>query len=115
MIRGVSGGEKRRVSIGNYDPAPSSLVLTSISAGEMLMPQGRCLSFMDAISNGLDASTTYDIMAAFKVAVKILKTTNVTSLLQVIPSATSPFLLTHLPRHRSPLLKSSISSMTSFS
>jgi hypothetical protein len=53
-------------------------------AGEMLMPQGRCLGFMDAVSNGLDASTTYDIMAAFKVAVKMLKITNVTSLLQVL-------------------------------
>lgn len=47
------------------------------------MPQGRCLSFMDAISNGLDASTTFDIMSAFKVAIKILKITNITSLLQV--------------------------------
>ena len=51
--------------------------------GEMLVPQGRCLSFLDAISNGLDASTTFDIMAVFRVAIKTLKITNITSLLQV--------------------------------
>jgi hypothetical protein len=64
---------------------------------------------MDAISNGLDASTTFDILAAFKVAVKILKITNVTSLLQVntpilflIVSSTFFLLLSSLPCQPSP-------------
>lgn len=43
----------------------------------------RNVKLLDAISNGLDAATTFDINRSLKVAAKILDTTIVTSLLQV--------------------------------
>ncbi len=65
-IRGVSGGQKRRVTLG-----------------EMLVPP-RGPKFLDAISNGLDAATTFDIVQALKFATDTLEMTTVISLLQVI-------------------------------
>ena len=64
-IRGISGGQKRRVTLG-----------------EMLMPNRKIL-FMDAISNGLDAATTYDIVQSLSYVTKTLDLTTVISLLQV--------------------------------
>lgn len=64
-IRGVSGGQKRRVTVG-----------------EMLMPP-RPIKFMDAISNGLDAATTYDLVQAMRVITQMVGLTTVVSLLQV--------------------------------
>ncbi len=66
-VRGVSGGQKRRVTIG-----------------EMLMPP-RPLRYMDAISNGLDAATTYDIVQALKLITKTVGLTTVVSMLQPAP------------------------------
>ena len=65
MIRGVSGGQKRRVTLG-----------------EMLMPP-RSIKYMDAISNGLDAATTYDLTQAMKLVTQRVGLTTVVSLLQV--------------------------------
>lgn len=65
MIRGVSGGQKRRVTLG-----------------EMLMPP-RSIKYMDAISNGLDAATTYDLTQAMRLITKTVGLTTVVSLLQV--------------------------------
>lgn len=65
MIRGVSGGQKRRVTLG-----------------EMLLPP-RPIKFLDAISNGLDAATTFDIVQSLKLVTQTLGLTMVVSLLQV--------------------------------
>ena len=64
-VRGVSGGQKRRVTLG-----------------EMLMPP-RPIRYMDAISNGLDAATTFDIVQALKLVTRTVGLTTVVSLLQV--------------------------------
>jgi ABC-type multidrug transport system ATPase subunit len=65
MVRGVSGGQKRRVTVG-----------------EMMMPP-KSLKFMDAVSNGLDASTTFDIFRALRYTSDSLGFTVCVSLLQV--------------------------------
>lgn len=65
MVRGISGGQKRRVTLG-----------------EMLLPP-RKIKFLDAISNGLDAATTYDIVQSIKFITQALGLTTVVSLLQV--------------------------------
>ena len=64
-IRGVSGGQKKRVTIG-----------------EMLIPP-KSIKFMDEISNGLDSSTAFDIIQALKHSTQILGYTLCISLLQV--------------------------------
>lgn len=64
-IRGVSGGQKRRVTV-------SEIEITS-----------RPVMFMDSISNGLDTATTYDIVRAIGQINKSLGTTILLSLLQV--------------------------------
>lgn len=67
MRRGISGGQKKRVTIG-----------------EMLVSIARSF-FMDDISNGLDSSTTFEIMKFLRQMVHILDITMVISLLQPPP------------------------------
>ncbi|CAL9023392.1 unnamed protein product [Prunus brigantina] len=67
LLRGISGGQKKRVT-----------------TGEMLVGPARAL-FMDEISNGLDSSTTYQIVNSVKNYVHILNGTAVVSLLQPAP------------------------------
>ncbi|CAL5359016.1 unnamed protein product [Camellia sinensis] len=67
MVRGISGGQKKRVTIG-----------------EMLVGPARAL-FMDEISTGLDSSTTYQIVNSIKQFIHILQGTAVISLLQPAP------------------------------
>ncbi|KVI07937.1 AAA+ ATPase domain-containing protein [Cynara cardunculus var. scolymus] len=67
MRRGISGGEKKRVT-----------------TGEMLVGPARVL-FMDEISTGLDSSTTYNIVKALRQMVHIMDLTMVISLLQPDP------------------------------
>ncbi|PWA48104.1 AAA+ ATPase domain-containing protein [Artemisia annua] len=67
MIRGISGGEKKRVT-----------------TGEMLVGPARVL-FMDEISNGLDSSTTYHIIKVLREMVHVMDLTAVISLLQPDP------------------------------
>ncbi|CAA6668515.1 unnamed protein product [Spirodela intermedia] len=67
MRRGISGGQKKRVTVG-----------------EMLVGPARAL-FMDEISNGLDASTTFQIVKFLRQIVHSLDTTMVISLLQPAP------------------------------
>ncbi|KAL0554085.1 hypothetical protein IC582_007996 [Cucumis melo] len=67
MIRGISGGQRKRVT-----------------TGEMLVGPARAL-FMDEISTGLDSSTTFQIVNSLKQCVHILKATTVISLLQPAP------------------------------
>ncbi|CAN0856234.1 Pleiotropic drug resistance protein 1 [Linum grandiflorum] len=67
MIRGISGGQRKRVT-----------------TGEMLVGPSRAL-FMDEISTGLDSSTTFQIVNSLKQSIQILNGTCVISLLQPAP------------------------------
>eukprot|EP00252_Welwitschia_mirabilis_P009404 TRINITY_DN2197_c1_g4_i2.p1 TRINITY_DN2197_c1_g4~~TRINITY_DN2197_c1_g4_i2.p1 ORF type:complete len:1146 (+),score=116.07 TRINITY_DN2197_c1_g4_i2:852-4289(+) len=67
MRRGISGGQKKRVT-----------------TGEMLVGPSRAL-FMDEISTGLDSSTTFQIVKCLRQATNLLDGTTVISLLQPAP------------------------------
>ncbi|XP_076922113.1 pleiotropic drug resistance protein 1-like [Bidens hawaiensis] len=67
MIRGISGGQKKRVTTGEMIVGPSKVLL------------------MDEISTGLDSSTTYQIVNSLKQFIHILEGTAVISLLQPAP------------------------------
>ncbi|QCE02081.1 ATP-binding cassette [Vigna unguiculata] len=67
MLRGVSGGQRKRVT-----------------TGEMLVGPANAL-FMDEISTGLDSSTTFQIVKCLSHYVHILDGTAVISLLQPAP------------------------------
>ncbi|XP_027162642.1 pleiotropic drug resistance protein 3-like isoform X1 [Coffea eugenioides] len=67
MRRGISGGQKKR-----------------LTTGEMVVGPTRAL-FMDEISNGLDSSTTYQIVAYFQQLAHITDATILVSLLQPAP------------------------------
>ncbi|CAA2995350.1 pleiotropic drug resistance 3 [Olea europaea subsp. europaea] len=67
MRRGISGGQNKR-----------------LTAGEMIVGPTKAL-FMDEISNGLDSSTTYQIVACLQQLAHIADTTVVVSLLQPAP------------------------------
>ncbi|KEH23973.1 drug resistance transporter-like ABC domain protein [Medicago truncatula] len=73
MIRGISGGQKKR-----------------LTTGEMLVGPTKAL-FMDEISTGLDSSTTFQIVNSMKQYVHILKGTAVISLLQPPPETYNLF------------------------
>lgn len=65
MLRGISGGQKRRTTIGEKLVCP------------------RPVKFCDCITNGLDSATSFDIIRTIKVMVSKLSSTSVISLLQV--------------------------------
>ncbi|KAJ4718269.1 Pleiotropic drug resistance ABC transporter [Melia azedarach] len=67
MIRGISGGQKKRVT-----------------TGEMLVGPAKAL-FMDEISTGLDSSTTFNIVNSIRQNIHILNGTALISLLQPAP------------------------------
>uniref|UniRef100_A0A5B7ABS0 Putative pleiotropic drug resistance protein 2-like n=1 Tax=Davidia involucrata TaxID=16924 RepID=A0A5B7ABS0_DAVIN len=67
MRRGISGGQKKRVT-----------------TGEMLVGPAKAF-FMDEISTGLDSSTTFQIVKFMKQMVHIMDVTMVISLLQPAP------------------------------
>ncbi|KAF3332890.1 pleiotropic drug resistance protein 3-like isoform X3 [Carex littledalei] len=67
MIRGISGGQRKRVT-----------------TGEMLVGPAKAL-FMDEISTGLDSSTTFQIVNSIRQSIHILQGTAVISLLQPAP------------------------------
>ncbi|KAL6547611.1 transcription factor [Orobanche hederae] len=67
MVRGISGGQKKRVT-----------------TGEMMVGPAKAL-FMDEISSGLDSSTTYQIVNTLRQYVHIMKVTAFISLLQPAP------------------------------
>ncbi|EGZ11558.1 pleiotropic drug resistance protein ABC superfamily [Phytophthora sojae] len=69
MLRGVSGGERKRVT-----------------TGEMLVSKKR-LQLLDEISTGLDSAATYDICKSLKSAARNFNVTAVISLLQPSPEA----------------------------
>ncbi|KAK9059824.1 hypothetical protein SSX86_020528 [Deinandra increscens subsp. villosa] len=67
MRRGISGGQKKRVT-----------------TGEMLVGPAKVF-FMDEVSTGLDSSTTYQIVKYMKQMVHIMDATMIISLLQPAP------------------------------
>ncbi|KAF7806336.1 ABC transporter G family member 32 [Senna tora] len=67
MLKGISGGQKKR-----------------LSTGELLVGPARVL-FMDEISNGLDSSTTYQIIRYLRHSTRALDATTIISLLQPAP------------------------------
>ncbi|XP_068648511.1 ABC transporter G family member 39-like isoform X2 [Aristolochia californica] len=67
MIRGISGGQKKRVT-----------------TGEMLVGPAKAL-FMDEISTGLDSSTTFQIVNCLRQSVHVLGGTALIALLQPAP------------------------------
>ncbi|XP_022144645.1 pleiotropic drug resistance protein 2-like isoform X4 [Momordica charantia] len=73
MRRGISGGQKKRVT-----------------AGEMLVGPAKAL-FMDELSTGLDSSTTFHICKFMRQMVHIMDVTMVISLLQPAPETYNLF------------------------
>ncbi|KAF9617018.1 hypothetical protein IFM89_033088 [Coptis chinensis] len=73
MLRGISGGQKKRVT-----------------TGEMLVGPAKAL-FMDEISTGLDSSTTFQIVNALRQTIHILHGTAIISLLQPAPETYNLF------------------------
>ncbi|KAL9684788.1 hypothetical protein QQ045_022229 [Rhodiola kirilowii] len=73
MRRGISGGQKKRVT-----------------TGEMLVGPAKAL-FMDEISTGLDSSTTFQITKFMRQMVHIMDVTMVISLLQPAPETYNLF------------------------
>ncbi|XP_074286403.1 pleiotropic drug resistance protein 1-like isoform X2 [Silene latifolia] len=73
MIRGISGGERKR-----------------LTTGEILVGPAKAL-FMDDISSGLDTSTTFQIVNCIRQYIHILKGTAVLSLLQPAPETFNLF------------------------
>ncbi|OQS05559.1 ATP-binding Cassette (ABC) Superfamily, partial [Thraustotheca clavata] len=67
MLRGVSGGERKRVTLGEMEFGM------------------KMVSFLDEISTGLDSAATYDIVNAQKSMTRHLKKTIVIALLQPAP------------------------------
>ncbi|XP_047334134.1 ABC transporter G family member 34-like [Impatiens glandulifera] len=67
MRRGISGGQKKRVTTGEMLVGPAKVIL------------------MDEISNGLDSSTTFQIIKLMKQMVHIMDVTMAISLLQPAP------------------------------
>ncbi|KAL3726504.1 hypothetical protein ACJRO7_031406 [Eucalyptus globulus] len=67
MLRGISGGQRKRVTTGEMLVGPAEVFL------------------MDEISTGLDSSTTYQIVNSLKQFIHILDGTAVISLLQPAP------------------------------
>lgn len=72
-VRGVSGGQKRRVTIGEMVVCP------------------RPIKMMDCISNGLDTATTFDIIQATRLVSEGFGRTTVISLLQPPPDVYNLF------------------------
>ncbi|CAI0389791.1 unnamed protein product [Linum tenue] len=67
MLKGISGGQKKR-----------------LTTGELLVGPARVL-FMDEISNGLDSSTTYQIIKYLRHSTRAVDGTTMISLLQPAP------------------------------
>ncbi|KAK6126339.1 hypothetical protein DH2020_039911 [Rehmannia glutinosa] len=74
MRRGISGGQKKRVTTGT----------------EMLVGPAKAL-FMDEISTGLDSSTTFQIIKYMRQMVHIMDVTMIVSLLQPAPETYNLF------------------------
>lgn len=67
MTRGISGGERKRVTTGEVMVGPQTVLM------------------MDEVSTGLDSATTYSVVRAFRNACHTLRRTMLVSLLQPPP------------------------------
>ena len=83
MLRGISGGQRKRVTTGKTNLIsilkPNKMIICVnfnnykfLDAGEMLVGPANAL-FMDEIFTGLDSLTTYQILNSLKQCVHILK------------------------------------------
>jgi ABC-type multidrug transport system ATPase subunit len=77
-IRGVSGGERRRVSIAEVLVGPQAVILA------------------DQITNGLDSATTFTVIEFMTRAVRQMKRTCIAALLQPAPEVITIFLYENL-------------------
>jgi ABC-type multidrug transport system ATPase subunit len=73
-LKGISGGQKRRVTMGEMVVCP------------------RPVKYMDGISNGLDSATAFDIIRSCKIISTVMGVTMVVSLLQVCFIENLPFI-----------------------
>ncbi|KAL7602307.1 hypothetical protein Lser_V15G25179 [Lactuca serriola] len=73
MIRGISGGQIKRVTTGEMIVGPSKVLL------------------MDEISTGLDSSTTFHIVNSLRQYIQIFEGTAIISLLQPAPETYNLF------------------------
>ncbi|KAK8913885.1 ABC transporter G family member 30 [Platanthera zijinensis] len=71
--KGISGGQKRRLTLGEMMVGPSRVF------------------YMDEISNGLDSSTTFQIISCIQQLVHITEATALISLLQPTPETFNLF------------------------
>jgi hypothetical protein len=74
LLRGVSGGQKRRVTLG-----------------ETMVCQPQKVTMFDSISNGLDSATTYEIANTLRIVAEVFKMTGLVSLLQPPPEVFALF------------------------
>lgn len=93
MLKGISGGQKKRLTTGLFGGVIFPVLLFgeiyllikhARSPGELLVGPARVL-FMDEISNGLDSSTTYQIIKYLRHSTRALDGTTIISLLQPAP------------------------------
>uniref|UniRef100_A0A0E0QPY6 ABC transporter domain-containing protein n=1 Tax=Oryza rufipogon TaxID=4529 RepID=A0A0E0QPY6_ORYRU len=92
MLRGITGGQKKRLTTGNVSLELLECKMVTISdplpnidaTAEMIVTPGRAL-FMDEISTGLDSSTTFQIVNTIRQTIRILGGTAVIALLQPAP------------------------------
>ena len=103
MLRGISGGQKKRVTTGQsggrsmhmrpyttantgqYQRYPHALRRPAdLPAGEMIVGPIRAL-FADEISTGLDSNTTFQIMRALRNFTHTMQSSTVVGLLQPQP------------------------------
>ncbi|KAF5953991.1 hypothetical protein HYC85_006847 [Camellia sinensis] len=96
MRRGISGGQKKRLTTGDtagthmsilgHDMGHSrdTLVHIGTQRGEMLVGPAKAL-FMDEISTGLDSSTTFQIVKFMRQMAHIMEMTMIISVLQPDP------------------------------
>ncbi|KAL4442124.1 hypothetical protein ABPG77_011385 [Micractinium sp. CCAP 211/92] len=73
MTRGISGGQRKRVTTGEILSGPQSVLL------------------MDEISTGLDSATTYSVIRSFVASAHAMGRTTVISLLQPAPEVVNLF------------------------